>query len=229
MPQPSLGSSLQSFSLTRIACPSRGRQLPCSYPPVCRSALALAVHRRLPRRPRFHAVAWVPPTTMDSLWASSRAHFPVVLGSDQRNRLVPPASPASKLSSPRETVPATSSCPAATGRFSRVSAPSKLSPSTPRVLNPPASEDTNKTLVRRLGCSIRRTGSPLDRVRPSSSTSTQEDLVDSFQPLEDWPAPPLDGNPSLLALDSRAHPEALTFRASKYVESGVSPRRCLLP
>ena len=60
MPQPFLGSSLQSFSLTRIACPSRGRQLPCSYPPVCGSASSLAVHRRFPRRPRFHAVAWFP-------------------------------------------------------------------------------------------------------------------------------------------------------------------------
>ena len=59
-----------------------------------------------------------PPATMDSLLACSRARFPVVLGSKQRTRLVPPASPASKLFSPRETVPAALGCPAVAGRFS---------------------------------------------------------------------------------------------------------------
>jgi hypothetical protein len=55
------------------------------------------------------------------LWTSfqqAEACFPVVLGSAQRIHLVPPASPASKLSSPCETVPATLGRPSAAGRFS---------------------------------------------------------------------------------------------------------------
>jgi hypothetical protein len=40
MPQPFLGSSLQSFPLAGIAHPSRGHLLPCSCPPTCPSALS---------------------------------------------------------------------------------------------------------------------------------------------------------------------------------------------
>jgi hypothetical protein len=36
------------------------------------------------------------------------------------------------------------------------------------------------------------------------STSTQEDLVDGFQTLKDWTAPPLDGDSFSLALGCRA-------------------------
>jgi len=38
MPQPFLGSSLQSLPLAKIAHPSRGGLLPCSYPPARGSA-----------------------------------------------------------------------------------------------------------------------------------------------------------------------------------------------
>ena len=38
VPQPFLGSSLQSLPLTKIAYPSRGSLLPCSYPPARGSA-----------------------------------------------------------------------------------------------------------------------------------------------------------------------------------------------
>lgn len=54
--------------------------------------------RRFPRRPRFHAVAWFP----RRLWAPfsrAEARFPVTLGLAPWNRLVPPASPTSKLRS----------------------------------------------------------------------------------------------------------------------------------
>jgi hypothetical protein len=72
MPQPFLGSSLQSSSPTRIAHPSRGRWLPCSYPPAC-------VKRAGPRRsPPVSPTSTpsrsclVPRTTMDSLSVSER-------------------------------------------------------------------------------------------------------------------------------------------------------------
>jgi len=117
MPLPSLGSSLQSFSLTWITYLSRGRWLPCSYPPACGSVPCFVVRSWFHRLLRFHAVAWIP----QELWTSfplAEAWFPVVLDSTRRSHLVPPASPTSKLCSPRETVPPTLGCPAAVGRFS---------------------------------------------------------------------------------------------------------------
>jgi hypothetical protein len=59
----------------------------------------LPCHRLFHRRPRFHAVAWIP----RRLWnpfPRTEVRFPGSLGDKRRNRLVPPASPASKLSSP---------------------------------------------------------------------------------------------------------------------------------
>jgi len=117
VPQPFLGSSLQSFSLMEVAHPSRGRWLPCSYRPACSRALDLAVRRAFPRRPRFHAVAWFPARLWTPFWRTE-VHLPVVPGSAQRTRSVPPASPASKLCSLPETVPGTSGCPSAPGRDS---------------------------------------------------------------------------------------------------------------
>mgnify|MGYP003572178373 CR=1 FL=1 len=106
------------------AFPSRGSRaslevalLPCSYPPACRSALGFAVHPQFHRRPRFHAVAWIP----RGLWTPfprAEARFPVVLGSAQRDHLVPPASPTSEPSSPRESVAMTPGRPSAVARCS---------------------------------------------------------------------------------------------------------------
>lgn len=100
MPLPSLGSLPSELS------PRRGSPAPLG------AACSLAViHRRaetscaspfaawFPRRPRSRAVAWFP----QGLWTPfprTEARVPVVLGAAQRNRLVPPASPASKPSSP---------------------------------------------------------------------------------------------------------------------------------
>jgi hypothetical protein len=141
-------------------------------------------HRWFHRRPRFHAVAWIP----QRLWTSfprAEARFPFVLGSARPSHLVRPASPTSELSSPRETVPATLGCPSEAGRFS------------------PGFLPLRSFLLPRLGFSTRPSREGLNMfLRPKTqdhdtedrwppvpgetflSTSTQEDLVDSSQPLE---------------------------------------------
>jgi hypothetical protein len=61
MPQPFLGSSLQSVPLAEIARPSRGRLAPLQLSTDVRECTArLPYHLWFPRRPRFHAVAWFP-------------------------------------------------------------------------------------------------------------------------------------------------------------------------
>jgi hypothetical protein len=182
VPQPFLGSPLQSFSLTEIAHPSRGRWLPCSYPPACSCALGLTVRRSFPRRPRFHAVALVPRSTMDSLsacrgslsgrpwfWLSGIAPFRQL---HLLRSFVPPARPYLE----------TLGCPAAPGRDSPGFCPPKLSPSTPWILNPPRPRGPEHAP------SSEDSGARYEGPRPLLpgeiflSTSTQEDLVDGFQP-----------------------------------------------
>jgi len=118
MPLPSLGSSLQSFSLTKIAHLSRGRWLPCSYPPACGGVSCFVVRSLVSPTSTLSRSCLDPPRAMDFLSPCPKAWFPVVLDSARQGRLVRPASPASKLCSPRETVPPTLGCPAAVGRFS---------------------------------------------------------------------------------------------------------------
>jgi len=122
MPQPVPGILPWSFSLTRIAHPSRGRLLPCSYPPACLDAPRVAVHLRFPRLPRLRAVAWFP----RRLWVSfpravDHGAFPGRPGLRKAEpSTVPPASPTSKPCSPRETVLPTAGFPVTVSRFSRV-------------------------------------------------------------------------------------------------------------
>jgi len=141
-------------------------------------------HRWFHRLPRFHAVAWVP----QRLWTSfpwAEAQFPVVLGSTRRSHLVPPASPTSELSSPRETVPATLGYPSAAGRFSPGFSPLR-SFLLPRLgfSTHPSREGLNTFLRPR---TQERDAEDLRPPAPGEtflSTSTQEDLVDRSQPLE---------------------------------------------
>jgi hypothetical protein len=99
VPQPFLGFLPSECSPRRRSLtPLEAAWLPCSLPPACCDAQLSTFHRRFPRRPRFHAVAWFP----RRLWAPfSRAEtrFPFAPGLVLRNRPVPPASPASKLHS----------------------------------------------------------------------------------------------------------------------------------
>lgn len=102
-------TSLQRLPLTRSEHPSQGYLLPCGHPPACRDARLDACHRRFRRRPRFHAVAWLPPAAMGPLFRY-RSTLPGRPGLESRNRPVPLASPASELSSSRKSVRTGSSC-----------------------------------------------------------------------------------------------------------------------
>ena len=111
MPQPFLGNSLQSLPLTEIACPSRGRLAPLRlstnvlerHPTnlVTARFLDARAHTRLPDSPDDYELPLGCPKTP----------FPVTLSSHDEARSVPPASPASKPSSSRESVRADQGCP----------------------------------------------------------------------------------------------------------------------
>jgi hypothetical protein len=148
---------------------------------------------RFPERPRSRAVAWFP----DRLWTPfprAEARFPVVPGLAQRTRSVPPASPTSKLCSPCETVPETLGCPAASGRDSRGFCPSKLSPPTPRILDPPRPQGPEHAP------SSEDSGARHEGPRPLLSGETFQREYSGRPrrripaPLRDRPAPPLDGD-----------------------------------
>jgi len=216
MPPPFLGSSLQSFPLARIAYLSRDRLLPCSYPPVCGSVSSLVVRLQFRRRPRFHAVAWVP----WGLWTSfpwAEAPFPVVLDSSRRSHSVPPASPTSKLCSPRESVRNDFELPL--GRWSLLSWAFPLrSFLRPRLgLSTHPIEDRARSRVR----GIMGPAAPRCRVRPSRAEISRRPRRRFPVPLRVWPAPPLDGDPFSLGLGQPSELGLLTFRALQCVESGV--------
>jgi len=111
--------------------------LPCSYPPTCRGALPSSYHRWFRRRPRFHAVAWFPPTTMNNLSTCPKTHFPVALDSSRETALY------SELHLLRSLLPLTSpfavnsGCPSPTAVTLLGFSPLKSSLTTPRSLNPP--------------------------------------------------------------------------------------------
>lgn len=199
MPPPFLGSSLQSFPLARIAYLSRDRLLPCSYPPVCGSASSLVVHLRFPRRPRLRAVAWFP----RRLWTSfpwAEAPFPVVLDSSRRSHSVPPASPTSKLCSPRESVRNDFELPL--GRWSLLSWAFPLrSFLRPRLgLSTHPIEDRARSRVR----DIVGPAAPRCRVRPSRAEISRRPRRRFQSPLRGWPRRLSTATPSLLALGHRA-------------------------
>ena len=68
-------------------------------------------HRRFPRRLRSRALARFPQTAMDSLSGHPKAHLPFVLDPRDGARSVPLTSPASKPSSPCESVHTCPGCP----------------------------------------------------------------------------------------------------------------------
>jgi len=122
MPLPFLGSSLQSFSLTGIACLSRGPlsrlpaplQLSTGEPKTCCASpftpgfTDVHAFTQLPGSPVSYGLPFHGPRSVSWL---SRASL-------SRARFFSPASPTSELSSPCETVPPASSCPSAGGRCS---------------------------------------------------------------------------------------------------------------
>ena len=95
---------LQSLPLTKVVYPSRGHQLPCGYPPACKSASLTALLPRISPTPTFKRSCLVPTETMGSLFTRPKPRFPVALDHQRRDHSLPPASSASKPYSLRESV-----------------------------------------------------------------------------------------------------------------------------
>jgi hypothetical protein len=144
MPPPFLGFLPSEFSPPRRSRASlEVAELPCSYSPACLDAQLDSVHRLFPRRSRFHAIAWFP-TRLWVLFPRAETRFPITPRLELRNRLVPLASPASKFSPFCESVHSQVRFPFADWPIlSWGFAPLKLSPSTPRILDPPEPEGSN--------------------------------------------------------------------------------------
>jgi len=125
-----------------------------------------------------------------------------------------------------------SGCPSEGGRCSPgFPAPPKLSPPAPWILRPAQTLRFAHTSAPE-GPDVRPGGpQPSKSGEPPQASKSLEDtrrrLPTSF---EAGPRHLSAAAPSLLAFgDTRPKPSALTFRASKYAGSGVSPWRCLLP
>lgn len=200
--------------------------LPCGRPPACWSIAPRTVHRWFPRRPRSWRSCPVPPATTGSLSARRNAP-PGHPGSKPRNRSVPPTSPASKPSSSCESVrdnpgrPVPSVAPLLGFCLSGVFSFHTSDPPTR-----PGLEDLSIPPRPQAGKTARRIARPLgpgetapERDCPGKTSSA------ASGPLRDRAAPPRGGAPAPSALGLRANPGPLTLGASKYVESGVSPRR----
>jgi hypothetical protein len=203
MPQPFLGTSFR-------ACPSRRSRasLEAASPPAVIHRRARAHHpgpyhrRSLPTPTRERAVADVP----RRLWVPfprAEARFPVALGPKRRSHSVPPASPTSGLSSPRETVLPDPSCPGPASRCSpgrcapletahvRPSDPSpaRASPDAPW---PPSqgSDAVDHDPPKGTAHPRRQVGPPLKHEYSGLTRSADS------SPLQDRPAPPLSGVPT---------------------------------
>jgi len=161
MPQPPVGFLLQRFPLARSAHPSRGHLLPGGYPPTLPHVAARSLSPPLsPTSTTEMAGAWIPRRLKTPFPRGSRralqlgpkpspshALFPTAPGrpgSERPNRLVQPASPASKPCSSPESVHADTSCPGPTADPLVVLCPSRVFST--RTLDPqtrPSREDSN--------------------------------------------------------------------------------------
>jgi len=227
IPLPSVGFSLQSVPLAGIARPSRGRTAPLWLSTSVLDAASRVFHRRFPRRPRFHAVAWFP----RRLWAPfprTEARFPVTLDPSDGTRPFRQLHPLRSLDPPPSPFTPAWVAPNRRPILSWASAPLELSPSTPRVLvdplRPRGPEHAPHPKDR---STAQRTLTPLEpgEAAPTPESTEATSLADS-SPLRDWPAPPHRRRPFSLDLGAPGRdPSPLIFEALKCVESGVSPKR----
>jgi hypothetical protein len=173
VPQPSLGSSLQSFSLTGIARLSRG--------PLSRSLAPLQLSTSGVKRAALRRSPWVSSTPTPSRGCLSPPRTMDFLSVDRGPLSGRPGLCAAELTSPRQLHLLRSLHPpvrpyqrlqvtSAAGRFSPGLFPFGAFPSTPRILDPPGQVLVwARSLVRRLGSATRRTIDPTSRVRPPSA------------------------------------------------------------
>jgi hypothetical protein len=175
------------------------------------------------RRPRRSASAWIP----QRLWAPfppAEARFPVPLGAEPRDRLVPPASPTSKRPSLFESVRDRSESPRSDRpMLSWVSAPLESSPSKPRSLIPAKARGPKHARLP-VGSGTLPTGSQPSRPGEASPVPRKfgSTCSTASDPLRGRPAPPLGGAPPLLTLERRAHPTSWPTESLSHLPSGVS-------
>jgi len=223
---------LQSLPLPEIGGSSlETTQLPRGYPPACSNAPLVALSPPVSPTPTRRARSrLVPPLTMDSLSTGSHL-LPGHPGPRAANRPIPPASPASKRFSLRESVRDVASCPAPPAAALLGFCLSR-DPRKPRILRPARTEVRTRTLARRLllatsrtSCSPKETLDPRRRVRPlCRREATGSTSSTASSPLQDWAAPPLDGDSCSLGLKTDGEPPTPTFEAFKYLRSVDPPK-----
>jgi len=111
-------ASLQSLPLTKIVYPSRGHWLPCSCPPCCGNVSLVTLSLEVSPTPTLLTQLPGSPTSYGSPFHESEDPLPGRPGSQAARSFLPPASPASKLFSLRESVRTASGYPEPSGRSS---------------------------------------------------------------------------------------------------------------
>jgi len=216
MPQPFLGSPLQSLPLVEIAYPSRGSLASLQSSTNVRRRAPDALSPLVSPTPARERVRLDPPTTMSSL-SSSRSSSPGRSGCRTAGSSRPASFTYFEASlplrvrsllvrvSPRQQVAAL------LGFF-----PSRVfSKRASESAAPPGPEDPSTSVRPKAPARGRQGRNPADQERPhqlprkSGSTCST-----ASSPLRDWPAPPLDGAPPLMTLGLRAHPTSLAYRVS---------------
>lgn len=210
------GRLLQSFPLTGIARPSRGRSAPLRSSTRVEDATTGAVHRRFHRRPRSRAVAWILRRPWVRFPRGPKTPLPAHPGRRAPGPSPRPASPASKPCSPCESVHAGTGCPAPPVVALLAFGPPRACPPGPRHLDPPPGpRDPSATpppvkeeRPRPRGRTRPRPRQPpgpgeASRRRNAGSTSSAE-----LRPGVGRPAPPLGGVPAPLTFPLRCEPQA---------------------
>ena len=230
VPQPFVGSSLQSLPLAGIAYPSRGRLLPCSHPRACWSRDAQLLSRLVSSTPTLTRSGLIPPAAMGSLSAWPKPCFPVALETERRNllcsarftcfeALLLPRVRSHQFELPRTWRPI----------LSWVSASLEPSPSTPRVLKPTrTARERARPQPEDLGARPRGHRCPPSQVKPSQHECTTRFRRWTPAPFEAGPHRPSAASLLPWPWEHRASSTLLTSGALKYVESGVSRGERLL-
>jgi hypothetical protein len=219
--------ALQSLPLAVSAHPSRGRLLPCSYPLTCKNELPETLSPPVSPTPTLSRGCLVPPATMSALSTNQSACFLVALGLTQRSRSVPPASPASKLCSPCESVRTGPSCPEPAVDALLGFCPSRaFSVLASDPVTRPSPKARTLTLVRRLRRATRRTSQPLEPGEAFPTPKCRELLVGSTRSPSRPDRTASRRRPYSLDLDPTEQARcSLILGALKYEESGFSPKR----
>jgi len=186
----------RAFPSQQALHPSRGSLLPCRCPPACKDVLFDALSLLV--SPTSTPLAQSPgsPSSYGSPFRCQIDHFPVALDPEQRDRLLPPASPTSKPCSSCESVRVDRSCPHPTAVTLLTLRPPEPNPSRLRACSRPGPKTRTPTVARRLWSATRRTSRPSAPGETSPTPKCRASLVGGYRPLSRPPAPPLSGAPA---------------------------------